>query len=237
MVVRRPAKIVVIYNEKGGAGKTTTTCQLAGTLGHRGYDVLLADLDKQQASATWVGAAQGRNFPATIWPGQFYGDNTAAKLGEMADKYDVIVVDCAPGVENEGSWSALLCADMAIIPTKLSPADTNALPAALELAKKAWRELAKKGLSDFPVRILATAFRKGKKDQRLMLDELRSRHTYPEFKLFNTVLGDRVAFERSMLYGATAHSMPSSKEAIDDIEALADEVIKALKLGKPTKKD
>ena len=41
------AHIITVFNQKGGVGKTTTTCQLAGTLGYRGFDLLVADMDPQ----------------------------------------------------------------------------------------------------------------------------------------------------------------------------------------------
>jgi chromosome partitioning protein len=40
-------KIVAIINRKGGAGKSTTTLNLAGALAERGLRVLLVDLDPQ----------------------------------------------------------------------------------------------------------------------------------------------------------------------------------------------
>ena len=49
-VLSDPTRLL-FFTRKGGVGKTTTACQLAGTLGHRGYDVLVADLDPQQTSA------------------------------------------------------------------------------------------------------------------------------------------------------------------------------------------
>ena len=52
------AKIVTIYNEKGGSGKTTLSCQLANTLGRRGLSVLLADLDVQKTSTAWSAYAE-----------------------------------------------------------------------------------------------------------------------------------------------------------------------------------
>ncbi len=214
-------KIVTIFNPKGGVGKTTTTCQLAGTFGHRGYDVLVADLDEQSSASKWVTrGAEDNVFPATLWTGHLYKGNLASELGKLVAKYDLIFIDCAPAVNQPGTWAALLVSDLAIIPTKLGPTDTDTLQEALELAKKARKEAG----YDFPVRILATAYRRGRSDDRIALEYLSQKSSYPEFPPFATSLGDRVAFTRSMMYGATAHSMPKAGEAIHEIDALADEV-------------
>lgn len=225
------AKIITIFNEKGGAGKTTVTCQLAGTFGHRGYDVLVADLDASQATSTWLGNQQGKNYPGTLWTGHRYEGSTATELGKLATKYDLIFVDCAPSVEKPGTWASLLVSDLALIPSKLSPTDTNALPAALALAKRAQIDAGRK----FPVRVVATAVRKGRNDDQLAMDLIRKNEAYAEFPLLNTVLSDRVAFTRSMVFGATVHSLPNSKDAIMEIDALASAVAKLLQI--PTHKD
>lgn len=224
MATAEIAKIVTVFNQKGGVGKTTTTCQLAGTFGHRGFDVLVADLDPQQTSAGWMGREEGANFPATLWAGYRYASNVAAELGKLAEKYELIFVDCAPSIDQPGTWASLLVSDLAIIPTKLSPADTDALPGALALAKKA---LATSG-REYPVRVLPTAYRKARADERAALEQIATNPRFPEFTVTTSVLGDRVAFTRSMLYGATAHSMPNSKEAVVELDALADEVASLL---------
>ena len=133
------AQIITIFNQKGGVGKTTTTCQLAGTLGYRGFDVLVADMDPQETSSSWISnGPEGFRFPATLWAGHRYArENITAELGKLSAKYDLILVDCAPSVDNASTWASLLVSDLAIIPTKLSPADTSALPAALQLVKSA----------------------------------------------------------------------------------------------------
>jgi hypothetical protein len=62
------AQIITVFNQKGGVGKTTTTCQLAGTLGYRGFDVLVADMDPQETSSSWISnGPEGFQFPATLW--------------------------------------------------------------------------------------------------------------------------------------------------------------------------
>lgn len=221
-------KIVTVFNQKGGAGKTTTACQLAGTFGHRGFDVLVADLDRQGSASKWLarGSEDGR-FPATLWSGHLYSGNVAAELGKLVDKYDLIFVDCAPAVDQPGTWSSLLVSDLAIIPTKLTPADIDAVYDSFELAKRARREIG----VEFPVRVLATAFHRNRNDERIALESLQENKAYPDFPVLQTSLGDRVAFTRSMLYGVTAHSIPKAGDAVSELDALADEISKLLGLG------
>ncbi|MCI1966092.1 MAG: AAA family ATPase [Oscillospiraceae bacterium] len=50
------AKVISISNQKGGVGKTTTTCSLAAGLKKRGYRVLAIDIDPQGNLGFSVGA-------------------------------------------------------------------------------------------------------------------------------------------------------------------------------------
>ena len=78
------SKIVTVFNEKGGCGKTTVACHLAGTFGLRGLDVLVADLDAQQTSAAWLAAREGANIKATIWPGFRYGASITGEIQKLS---------------------------------------------------------------------------------------------------------------------------------------------------------
>lgn len=55
------AKVISISNQKGGVGKTTTTCSLAAGLKKKGYRVLAIDLDPQGNLGFSVGADSETN--------------------------------------------------------------------------------------------------------------------------------------------------------------------------------
>lgn len=228
MAGQKECKIITVFNEKGGSGKTTTTCQLAGTLGLRGYDVLVADLDAQQTAAAWLGMNGGSDFKATIWPGFRYGANVYDEMKKLSTKYEIIVADCAPSVEQPTTWGMLLISDLALIPAKLSPPDMAALPSAKRLARRAIEECER----NYPVRVIANATKLHMNDDKAFFDQLKDDKDFPPLA---NVMGDRKAYSRSMLYGSTVHAVKGGEDAVKEMERITDDVLNILKLSKVNK--
>src|SRR3546814_13196223 len=51
------AKIITVATQKGGAGKTTTSMNVAADFARRGYRALVVSADKQGSAVAWAAAA------------------------------------------------------------------------------------------------------------------------------------------------------------------------------------
>ena len=84
------SKILAITNQKGGVGKTTTTVNLAASLGAAKQRVLLIDLDPQ-GNATMGSGINKADLEATVYD-VLLGEKTIgeARIRSGACKYDVL---------------------------------------------------------------------------------------------------------------------------------------------------
>ena len=66
------SKIITVFNQKGGCGKSTITMQVSGRLGMLGHKVLIIDLDPQATASIWheqslnSDSPKQKPFPADI---------------------------------------------------------------------------------------------------------------------------------------------------------------------------
>ena len=145
------AKIITVFNQKGGCSKTTTTMHLGAALAKRGKRVLIADMDKQGSASRWCAQANEGDFPATVVNLFHMGGKMHQEVRKQLPNFDFVVIDSLPGADAPGAGSSLLISDLVVIPVIPSPLDLWATVASKQLALNA--QIQNEGLQ---VRYLAT---------------------------------------------------------------------------------
>ncbi|MBV9950287.1 MAG: AAA family ATPase [Myxococcales bacterium] len=131
--------IIAIAGQKGGVGKSTVAICLAVAHLQRGARVLLVDADPQGTVRTWAEVAreQGEELPTVLPMGARMHET--GQLRALAADHDVTVIDLPPRL-GDVQRSALLVADVVVLPCGASAADAWALAASLEFVREARAE-------------------------------------------------------------------------------------------------
>lgn len=220
------AQIIVFTALKGGAGKTTLCMHVAGTLALRGFKVLVADADRQGSATRWAKTAEdGKPFPAAVVGFSEFGNKVHRELTRLAPDYDFILVDCPPAEDSPIPESALLVADVALVPCIPSPLDVWSSTKIRDRIERA--DTINEGILERALVVL-NMVQSGTTLARDVADALA------EFGIPLAVsrLGLRQAYRHAGVVGATVHTFGSQAQpAIDEVETLTDEILTMLGRG------
>lgn len=114
--------IVALLNQKGGVGKTTLALHLAGEWARQGRRTLLIDADPQGSALDWSQQRSQEDLPRLFGVVGLARDTLHREAPALASGVDHIVIDGPPRVAGL-MRSALLAADLAVIPVQPSPLD------------------------------------------------------------------------------------------------------------------
>jgi chromosome partitioning protein len=216
------AKIIVVCNQKGGSGKTTLSMQFAGTLVRRGNKVLVVDADPQGTALRWAAAASDdQSFPASVVGLSAASSKVHREVQKFVVDYEYIIIDCPPAADSPVPQSALLIADLALVPTIPSPLDIWAAVGIRQVIEN---------VSHINESLTA----------RLVVNQCQPNTTLakevleilPEFGIATcaTFLRQRTVYRQSAVFGQTVHDFggKAAAAAVDEIEALANEVLALL---------
>lgn len=221
--------VIAVANQKGGAGKTTISVNLAAGLSEAGYKVLLVDADPQTSALKWRNHSDENHlgFDVIALPSQLLNRD----IPSISAPYEVTLIDCPPGGTPGGSKtdtrdnitrSAMLVANLVIIPVQPSIVDFDAAATMIPLLRQS--AVANEKLQ---ARVLIN--RKPPAHTRLG-DQARigAGEYFEGLAVFETEICHRQAFAESPSVGRSILSYDTNSKAAGEIRRLTQEVIECL---------
>jgi len=128
--------IVALLNQKGGVGKTTLALHLAGAWARQGCRVIVIDADPQGSALDWSEQRAKEGGPRLFGVLGLARDTLHREAPEIARSVDHVVIDGPPRIAGL-MRSALLAADLVLVPAQPSPFDGWASGEMLNLIREA----------------------------------------------------------------------------------------------------
>jgi len=206
--------IVALLNQKGGVGKSTLALHLAGQWAREGRRVALVDADPQGSALDWSQARAAAALPRLFGVLGLARDTLHQEAPELARHADHVVIDGPPRVASL-MRSALLAADLVLIPVQPSPFDGWASAEMLALLAEA--RIYRPELS---ARFVLNRSGARTVIARTTADSLAD-HDPP---LLGARVGQRVIFAHAAQHGRLAFEIEENGPAAREIALLAAEV-------------
>lgn len=117
--------VVVVANPKGGVGKSTLACQVAGWWARQGHAVMLGDADRQLSAATWRSVRPPQLPPVAGW------QVASGGVVRTPPGTTHLVLDTPAGLSGRRLAAVLDRADKLLVPLQASLFDIHATHAFL----------------------------------------------------------------------------------------------------------
>ena len=206
--------IVALLNQKGGVGKTTLALHLAGAWALQGRRILLVDADPQGSALDWSALRAERGAPRLFGVIGLARDTLHRELPDLARGVDHVIVDGPPRVAAL-LRSALLGADLVLIPAQPSPFDGWASSEMLRLLGEA-RQFRPDLAARFLLNRCVTRTNIARDTGAALLAQ--------DPPLLDTRIGQRVIFAEAAQSGGLAQESAPDGPAAREIAALAAEI-------------
>jgi chromosome partitioning protein len=216
--------IIVISNPKGGTGKSTTSLVLGTTLVRYGASVTIFDCDPNRHVVAWK---NGPTRSKVNVIGHADSSNIARMLKAEAVQRQFVIADLE-GTASLLVASAILAADLVIIPTQGSAMDASQARRAISLIDDQAAAVGPR-----PYRVLFTRTKPGfaTRDERAIRETL----TAAGVPIFRTDLAERAAYRsmftfRQSLEELDPQAVNGLDKAMENADALASEVVEILRV-------
>lgn len=208
--------IFAMTGQKGGIGKSTTAICIAAAAMDRGLRVLLVDADPQATVRTWGEVANEAGHPAPTVVAMGPTMHKPGQLRAIAEGYDLVVIDCPPR-HGEIQRSALMIADVAVLPSGPSAADAWALAGSLEVLGEA------RAMRDELRACIVITRKQGRTALGQGAREVFESSGLP---VMQSELGFRVAYQEALAAGKGVTQYAPRDRAASEVRALFDELLR-----------
>jgi chromosome partitioning protein len=206
--------IVAFVNRKGGVGKTTLALHVAGAWAGRGKRVVVIDADPQGSALDWSEQRAREGLPRLFGVLGLARDTLHIEAPEIARDVNHVVID---GSSRSAALmrSAMLAADLAMIPAQPSPFDGWASAEMLRLLQEA---------RTFRPRLIARFVLNRCGPRTVSTRETAEALANHEPPLLASRVGQRVVFADAARTGRLVSEVQRSARAAREITALAVEI-------------
>ena len=206
--------IVALLNQKGGVGKTTLALHLAGRWAGKGRRVLVVDADPQGSALDWSEQRASLGHPRLFGVLGLPRETLHRELPAIAEGVDHVIIDGAPRIAGVAR-SALLAADLILVPATPSPLDGWASAEMLLLLDEA-RVFRPDLIARMVLNRCAARTVIARETAEAMADQ--------EPPVLSARIGQRVIFAEAAASGQLAYELDPGSLAAAEIAALAAEI-------------
>lgn len=203
--------VIALVGNKGGAGKTTLSINLASYLASKSTTIVV-DADPQGSALQWRTFAEENTVPIIE-----AGEQLKTQAKKLLLDYQYVLFDCPPSVHAPQTTTVLGFCDIALIPVQPSPVDLWATVHIEEAVNRA-----RKHNTNLRATLVINQLEARTTLSRLVRDAL----TEIGLPVASTALRRRAIFRSSALEGKSVFDMGSrGRDAAQEIAHLTEEII------------